>query len=173
VRLLLRRIRGALGTAVLWATSWFVASFGLWTALHLFLGVLPMSDPWALILAISTSSAASGFITGLAFSAYLRITCSERSLLDLRAGRLALGGGGVAAGVSLLWSLGFQLSTGLSVPLATLVLGSIFPLVLGGVTAGGSIRAAQHAARRLTGPATDELELEQQDALRLLGDSPT
>lgn len=165
-----RRLRGAIGNAVLWAASWFTASLGFWTAMHLFAGVLPMSDPWALILLLSASSGVTGFITGLAFSGYLRLAYWERSLLGIRVGPFALGGAMTAGLVTLGLSTVSQAVSGMTLGLASLVAGAVWPTLLGALTSAASIRVAQHASRQVTEANTRELEIEQEEALAMLGE---
>lgn len=168
MRRILRNIRGAVGNAVVWATSWFAATFTVWSALHLLGGLLPVAEPWGLITAISAGAGFSGFVSGLVFSGFLRAAYSGRSLLDLSVPRLALAGAAVAGALSVAGGFALQLLFGVILPIGAVATSAIMPALLGALTAGGSIRAAQGAERRLAGTSLDALEAEQAEARDLL-----
>ncbi len=163
----LRRLRGAVGNALVWGASWFGTGLAVLSPIHL-LGLLPVANPWQVIFSVSANLGVVGFLVGGGFSAFLSLAYRDRSLLEIRAGRFAVGGAVVAALLSPIVKYVAVMSTGLGVSLGDLVVGGVFPAVLGGITAGATIKLAQNASRRLAQPATDQLEAEQHEVLALL-----
>lgn len=148
---ILRRMRGALGTAVTWAVAWAGGGFGLAALLfmaspRLGLGLFADAAPMITLLA-----GATGFVGGTVFSAVLGTVHGRRSLADLSAVRIALWGGlagmlvplGVIAGAAI-WGA-VPLSVG-SLGTAALVFGG-----LGAATGGGTIMLAQAGAGEIDG----------------------
>ena len=117
---LLRRLRGALGVATLWAAAWFVGGLVLLT-----LSGAANRLPWDLLLSMSARLGTVGFFTGGAFSGLLTFGYRNRSLSDISTARVALGGAVVAA----LLSPGMAIMAG----------------IFGGVTAATSIKLAKAA----------------------------
>ena len=156
---MLRRLRGALGNAALWAASWFTISLGVFSVLNLagVFGTYP--DQWMLTLLMSTQAGLSGFATGLLFSGYLRLAHRDRSIMDISVLRSTVAGAGIAAllpiGSTLLWMTRIDIYH----PLMLLV--SALPaMVLGAVTAGGTLAAARQNERHA-------IETERRSALGL------
>ncbi len=138
-----QRLRGAVGNAVVWSVGWLLA------------GVAIISVVYALGLAggrtflESAGSAASsfavlGFLAGGAFSIYLGSVGRRKQLHELRAGRTAVVAGLLTAVSVPLFRIGLE-ALGLSfiVPIEVVLLTSVLPGVLGGLTAFGTIRVAQ------------------------------
>jgi hypothetical protein len=157
MKLSLRRLRGALGTALTWAAAWFGAGF-LFITLNHVLGLIPFRVYTELFLSnalrYATQMALVGFVTGGTFSLYVASTFRRERLEDLSPGRFALGG----ALVAVLLSLGLL---GVSPGYGVLLLRDLgVPLgmaaVLGGGTSYASIKLAQ---RELPGPRRGEAEL--------------
>ena len=123
-----------------------------------------------LVLGIALNVGVTGLLTGLAFSAFLRLGFLDRPLLELRTRWMALGGAGVAAVTSVLLGLTVRASLGGPPLMFDQVLAGL-PMValFGAVTAGATIRIAQRSQRRALESATSELEAEQEEALGLLG----
>lgn len=69
----LRRLRGAIGNAVVWGVTWFAGAFTAFGAMELIWGLDAPIAPWRLILAIATNVGITGVVTGFAFSGYLRL----------------------------------------------------------------------------------------------------
>ncbi len=91
---MLRKLRGALGTAVTWAIGWAIAAVPLTTIMWLLGGSdLPLLDTVGPLTAIS---AGSGFISGGLFSLGLATLGRSRSLEELRVAPMALLGAGAA-----------------------------------------------------------------------------
>lgn len=162
----LRRLRGAIGNAVVWGVSWFGVSFALLTTGYLAGAVFPMADPWRLILLVATSSGVSGFLTGGLFSGYLGVVYRDRPLLGIRKSRFALGGALVAGLSSALVSVGTGSFAGF--PIGFIAVSVVQTAVFGGITAGVTIAMAQRAARIAVGGAERELEAEQAEVRALL-----
>jgi len=160
----LRRLRGAVRNALVWGASWFGVGLALLVPIHL-LDLLPVANPWTVIFSFSANLGVVGFLVGGGFSAFLSLAYRDRSLLEINAGRFALAGAVVAAVLSPIVQLVAVTSTGLGASLGDLVAGGLFPAVLGGITAGATIKLAQSASSRLAQPAADELEAERQEAL--------
>ena len=159
-----RRLRGAFRNAMVWGASWFGANLTILSTMHLF-GVLPVADAWRAILLVSANAGVTGFLTGGVFSAFLAYAYRKRSLLDIRVGRFALAGAVIAA----VFSRALSGVAGVTVGVGGLVAGGILPALLGGATAGVTLKMAQGASRRLIWRASSELEAEQDEVAALLG----
>lgn len=144
-----RRLRGALGNAVVWGGLWFAAVLVLGGALRV-TGVLTSS--WEAVLMTAFRGGIIGGIAGAAFSTVIGLLYRGRRLSEINWIRFGLGGA-IATGLFVPVFLQFMnlLSGDGMVPMG-LVLDDI-PLaaVLGGVAAGGSLKLAQHAEKALSG----------------------
>ncbi len=169
MRSVFRRLRGAIGNAVVWGATWFAGAFSVFGAMELLVGLEAPIAPWRLILAIATNVGITGFVTGFAFSGYLRLRHFDRPLLGIRVGRTALMGGTVAVAVSLGVGALIRLSMGLPLGLRDVVAGVPMVALFGAATAGATLHIAQRSARALTADATANLEAEQEEARALLG----
>jgi len=165
-----RTARGAFGTAITWAAGWFLVALPILVVAQLVLG-LDLTNPWIWAILTSTRIGFTGFLTGGAFSAFLRLAFRDRDVLSLKAGPLSIGGALAAAVASLPVALLSPIMWGWSVTTAGFVAGAAAAAVLGGATAFSTIRIAQRAARELAAPTTAALESEQEDAMKLLGDA--
>jgi hypothetical protein len=154
MKTILKRLRGAIGNAVIWGAAWFGITLALLSILYV-AGDSPLMS-WELVLRGASSMGATGFLAGGAFSAFLGFAYRDRSLLDINIGWFALGGA-VVAGVG-----GAVIANGA-------LLGAIF----GGVTAAGTIKLAKRASRRLSDSALEELSAEQDQVIALLGEEAT
>ncbi len=145
MRLILRRLRGALGTALVWATAWFGAGV-LFITINQVLQLLPFrlyaQFFWSNALTYGAQMAAVGFLTGGAFSMYVTATFRDKGVQELSPGRFALGGGLIAVLLSL---VSLAVAPGLDV----LLLGDlVVPLVMAGFLGGGTGYASIKLARR-------------------------
>jgi len=146
MRLIFRRLRGAVGTALAWAAAWFGAGFLFITAINVFqLGIFRHYTTFSLwnALEYATTMATVGFVTGGAFSLYVIATFRDKRLEDINPARFALGGGLVAV----LLSLGLL---GVVSGFEVFLLQDLFwpialPAFLGSVTGYSSIRMARKA----------------------------
>ncbi len=148
-----KRVRGAIGNALVWGAAWFSITLALFSILYI-AGDSPLS--WELVLRGATGMGGVGFLAGGGFSAFLAFAYRDRRLLDINIGWFALGGA-VVAGVG-----GAVIANGA-------LLGAIF----GGVTAAGTIKLAKRASRRLSDSALEELSAEQDQVIALLGEEAT
>jgi hypothetical protein len=142
----LRRLRGAAGTALAWAVTWFGAGLLFITTVNVFrLGVFRQYADFSLAIALGWSArvAAVGFITGGIFSLYVATALGGRRLEELKPARFALAGTLVAVLVSFAWYAGW--SVFYSLPLKNLLWPVLVPAVFGGVASYGSIALAQRA----------------------------
>jgi len=144
----LRKLRGALGTAVTWALGWGVAGLAAISA-----GVFFLGDPaafWSTVGPLTLVTALSGFVGGAVFSLVLGAGYRRRSLRELRPVRMALWGAGAALlvpaallGVGLIVHIPLEVEVvaGIGVGLGA----------LGAGTAGGMVWLAQKADGDLGG----------------------
>ncbi|HEX9166648.1 MAG TPA: hypothetical protein VF862_12120 [Gemmatimonadales bacterium] len=149
MRVVLRRLRGALGTALAWSAAWFGFGFLFITAVNLFdLTAFRQYADFTLATALgyALSMAAVGFVTGGLFSLYVAAGFGGRQLRDLRPMRLALGGSVVAVLVSLgMLGIGVVQEGYQGLRLMSLLWPTLLPAVLGGATSYGSVKLAQRA----------------------------
>jgi hypothetical protein len=136
----LRRIRGAIGMGLTWATAWFGAGL----ILLLVVGVGAADVPFPLLFGLL------GFLAGVTFSGVLGVFAGRRRFDQMSLPRFAAWGGvgGLLLSVALAAALGWD---------AFLVLGPIFALSGAGCAA-GSLALARRAEDRksLDGLADDE-----------------
>ena len=147
---LLRKLRGALGTALIWALGWGAIGFVVIAVLLLAVGSRDFY--WETVIAFSLSSALSGLVAGATFSLVLGTLYRRRHLSELSPLRMALWGAAAALLVPLgtlaaADTVGLQLETGVVAGMVLTMSG------LGAATAGGTVRLAQAADRGLGAPA--------------------
>lgn len=146
-----RRLRGAIGTAMTWAIGWAILAFAGASTAYLFTG--DRVHFWGTVFPLSLLAGLSGLIGGMVFSLALGVAYRHRRLGDLSALRMAVWG----AGAAVLVPLGV-LGAGMvaQVPMESgVVLAAILGLgALGGATAGGTIKLAQLADRRRGTPGS-------------------
>ena len=145
MKLILRRLRGAFGTALTWAGAWFGAGF-LFITLNHVLGVIPFrlytELPFFGALRYAMQMAVVGLATGGAFSLYVATTFKSKTFRDLTPLRFALGGGLVAVLLTLAL-------LGVSPGYGVLLLSDlVVPLVMAGLLGGGTGYASIILARR-------------------------
>lgn len=135
--MLLRRLRGILTTAALWAIPW--SAFGLLAGVAYRLGLFPgffiQTRPGlgGIVVALGLAGAVVGAVNGAVFASLLLLAERKRSLGDLRASRTGVWGG---------------LATGATV---LLILGSPYiaagTAVIGFLAGAGSVRLAQRGEK--------------------------
>jgi hypothetical protein len=143
----LRRLRGALGNAVVWGGGWFAIGLVLFATLRL-IGVL--SWPWVEVLEYAVRAGILGGVVGGAFSVFIRLFYHGRRLTEISWVRFGIGGG-VFAGLGLplfLQAMNFLSGDGF-VAWNLLLDDAILTTFLGGAAAGGSMKLAQLADRTL------------------------
>ncbi len=141
---ILQRLRGALGNAVVWASTWFVAAFPLTGVIYLF-GYFGSQPFWLTAWGTAMSLTGIGFLAGGAFSLFLGIAGRNHRLHDLKPLRFALGSG-ITAGL-VIPAFGIIVNTlgGFPIPLGATVVVASVAAVLTGITALGQIKIAQNA----------------------------
>jgi len=169
VRGLLKRLRGAIGNALVWAVAWAggVAAFLL--VYSLFLDLTPGAHPWRGIDKIAGLFGGMGFLCGGAFSLYLGVIGRNKRLDELGAIRYGLRGA-IAAGLILpIFAFVVHGPGGFEFWLVTF-LESAIAIVLGGISAFGTVKLAQGSDRILVEASLGELQEEQDEVLPLLED---
>lgn len=142
---LFRRLRGALGNALVWAGAWFIAAIPLTALAPLIFPTTPNFTYLGALMFLAPTLAVIGFVSGGAFSTYLGIAGRHKGLGELNPGRIAVGTGItvgllMAAFLSLFVSLrGFPLVFGPMI-LTSAIFGGV-----AGVTALGQVKIAQKA----------------------------
>ena len=154
---------------MVWGVTWFASAFVVYGGLGLLGAFEGVANPLGLVFGIALNVGTTGLLTGLAFSAYLRVGFLDRPLLALRTRWIALGGAVVAAGTSAVLGLALRASLGGPIMLQEMLAGLPMVALFGAVTAGATIRIAQRSQRRAIESATLELEAEQEEVLGLLG----
>ena len=142
---ILRRLRGALGNALVWASAWFIAGFALAALYPIVFDVLPNFTFWSAAMFLAPALAGVGFLSGGAFSLYLGIVGRNRRLNELQPGWVALGTG---ITVGLLWAAAAIVNATLrGFPVSPIAIMQAFSIsaALAGVTALGQVKIAQKA----------------------------
>lgn len=141
----IRRIRGAVGNAVVWGTAWAGLGLVAFAALKL-TDTLPASVSWLDSLVIAGRLGMVGGIAGGAFSAFIGLVYRGRRLAEISAMRFGAGGG-LMAGlfVPAFMTFGRLVSGDGFLPLQPLLVDGLLATVFGGVAAGVSMKLAQRA----------------------------
>lgn len=152
---LFRRVRGAIGNAVVWGLAWCAGTFALLGTLHLTgFASFPF---WAFAIPAAKALAVMGFLSGGAFSVYLSFAGRRKSLSQLSAPLFGLGGGVIGATAVPIIAFGGAVLLGGGVPpIQLLALVGTLGGGFGAATAYGTIRIAQGA---LTSGEVDAPEL--------------
>jgi len=143
VKDIFRRVRGGLGTALVWAAGWFVAGLGLGAVLHIGFG--PPIPFWPYVLNGAQNLAEMGFLMGGAFSLYVGIAGRHKRVEDLSPVRFAVGSGVIAGLLIPAYTMLVNGIAGASVPVYAVLFVAAFSAGLGGATALASIKLAQGA----------------------------
>lgn len=154
---ILKKIRGAVGTAVTWAVAWGIGGFGLSAVLFAVSPRLGLSTFVDAAPMLTVLAGAAGFVGGTVFSAVLGTVHARSRLADLSPFRLALWGGlagmlvplGIVAGAAVVG--GVSLTGEVLLATATVFGG------LGVATAAGTVKLAQVGARELDGGGDHDL----------------
>ena len=144
----LRKLRGALGTAVTWAIGWGIVGFAAISG-----GVFVFGGPvsfWGTVGPLTAITALSGFVGGTVFSLVLGAGYRRRSLSELKPGRMALWGAGAALLIpAALLGVGLIIHIPLEPALVAVV--GVGLGAMGAGTAGGMVWLAQKADGGLGG----------------------
>lgn len=140
-----RRLRGAIGNALVWGAGWAVLAVAAFAVLKV-AGFLPDGVIWLDALGIAARLGIAGGIAGGAFSLVVGSLFRGRRLSDLSAVRFGIGGGIMAGlGVPLFLETMSLLSGGGLIPLQYVLGDGVLAGVFGAIAAGGSLKLAQRA----------------------------
>ena len=140
-----RRLRGALGNALVWAGAWFIAAFPLTALAPFIFGTTPNFTYLGAAMFLAPTLAIFGFVSGGAFSLYLGIAGRDRSLNELKPGWVALGTGVTVGLLVAAFLFLFVFLRGFPVSLGPTIMGASIFGGLAGVTALGQVKIAQKA----------------------------
>jgi hypothetical protein len=146
-----RRLRGALGNAVVWGAGWASLALAVFAALKV-TGILPASVHLLDAIGMSVKFGFMGGIAGGAFSAFIGVVYRGRRLSEISPVRFGIGGG-LMAGIfvpAFLQTMNL-LSGGGLVPMGLVADDALWSAVFGAVVAGGSLKLAQRADPLLPG----------------------
>jgi hypothetical protein len=151
---ILRKLRGAIGTALTWAVVWALGGFALFTTIFMLSSGLTAF--WAGAIPVTIMAGISGFIGGTMFSLVLGTIHRRRRLEELSPLRMGLWGGlaGLIVPMALLW---VAASVGIGLQLGALVSLIVACGGLGATTAGGTVKLAQWSQGELEAPSHDGL----------------
>jgi hypothetical protein len=152
-----RRLRGAVGNAVVWGAAWAACSAAVFAGLKV-AGLLPAPAIWLDAILVAARFGLMGGIVGGAFSLVIGLLYGGRRLSDLSAVRFGIRGG-IMAGlfVPAFMTVARLLSGDAFLPLADLLTNGLMAAAFGAVAAGGSLTLAQRAQTLLSGGSQDRL----------------
>jgi len=146
-----RRLRGALGNALVWGAAWSASALAVFAALKV-TGILPASVIWLDSLLVAARFGVVGGITGGAFSLVIGLLYRGRRLSEISWVRFGVGGGLVAGlFVPTFLTVARLLSGDTFLPLEALLRNGLLSAMFGGVAAGVSLKLAQRAETLLPG----------------------
>ncbi|MFG1691565.1 hypothetical protein ACGF5M_05385 [Gemmatimonadota bacterium] len=172
--IIFRRLRGALGNALVWGGGWFTLAFAVFAVLRI-VGVFPETVSWAEVLELAMKAGIVGAVTGGAFSVVIRLLYHGRRLSEISWVRFGIGGGLVTG---LFFPVFLQTMNLLSgnelLPWVLFLDDGLLTAFFGGVVAGGSVKLAQLADTALPPGTQDQADhLEGVDHLALEGERDT
>jgi uncharacterized membrane protein (DUF485 family) len=142
---ILRRLRGTVGNALLWAGAWFLAAFPVTAVLPFIIDVLPNFTYLGALTFLAPTLAVMGFVSGGAFSLYLGIAGHDHRVNELNAGKLAFGTGITVGVLMLVFLVLFVTLRGFPVAWVAALLSSAVTGGIAGVTALGQVKIAQRS----------------------------
>jgi hypothetical protein len=156
---IIRRLRGALGNALVWGAGWFAAAVAVFAALG-FVGSAHKSASWVVVLTTAIKFGVMGTIAGAAFSTFIGLRYHGRRLTEISWVRFGIGGGIVTG----LWVPTFLVVARLLagddfLPLGALLANGAVGAVLGGAAAAVSLKLAQLEDTRLPSRSRDQADL--------------
>lgn len=152
-----RRLRGAIGNALVWGAGWSAAAFVVISAM--WLAGKAGDATWLDVLVLSIKFGVWGTIAGGAFSAVIGLLYRGRRLSEISVLRFGLGGALVTGiFVPLFMQLMNLLSGDGLVPWRLVNDDAVITAVFGGVAAAVSLKVAQRAGRVLPGGPHEELD---------------
>jgi hypothetical protein len=156
---LFRRLRGAIGNAVVWGAGWATLGFTVFATLKL-TGILPAEASWLDAVTLAAKLGIVGGVAGTAFSAVIGLLYRGRRLSDISAVRFGAGGALMAG---LFVPVFFQAMNVLSghglVPMGLVLDDVAWAMAFGGIAAGASLKLAQRADPLLPGMSQDRISL--------------
>ena len=161
-----RRLRGAFGTAIVWAGGWCLAALAVFATVRV-LGGFPGTS-WVEGLEVAVKFGIVGGIAGTAFSSVIRLVYHGRRLSEISWVRFGIGG---AVVTGLFMPVFFQTMNWVSgdglVPWVLVLDDALLTAAFGGAAAAISLKIAQHAA-----PAPPSFRTEEQVERLESGDRP-
>lgn len=151
----IRRLRGALGNALIWGAGWSVLAFVGFGTLRL-AGIFSPEAPWTYVAGLALRAGMVGFFGGAAFSALVRLLYHGRRLSEINWVRFGIGGG-IATGVFVplfLQAMNLLSGDGL-VPWNLVLDDAVWTAAFGAVVSAGSLKLAQRAQAALPGRQDD------------------
>jgi hypothetical protein len=141
---LLRKLRGAIGTAVASAVAWALGSCAVVGGLSF--ALVGWAPAWQFYVVVAQIAAALGFVSGGLFSFALSTRYARTPIEDLRVSRMALWGAvtGLAGGAVMLMTRGAIPADPQLLAMMTALFGG-----LGGTTAAGLVMLAKSAPTEL------------------------
>ena len=154
MRSILRKLRGALGTALTWAVVWAVGSFASATLLYMTTDAIVVLGPfWEVAPLAALRSGLYGLVGGALFSGALATVHGRRTLGELKPAWMGLWGG-VAGLLVFIVVLGVTVASGLAIPWSLPMFGGLALVAsiyggLGAAIAVGTIRLAQKGTKEI------------------------
>jgi hypothetical protein len=166
---MLKRLRGALGNALVWGVGWLTVGVVVLTTLRV-VGVLTF--PWVDLVAFAVRMGIVGAVAGGAFSVAIGLLYHGRRLSEISWVRFGIGGGLVTGMFVPLFLQTMNLLSGDGlVPWELVLDDGLWTAVFGGVMAGGSLKLAQLGDTLLPGGTQDQLDHpEEMDRLASAGE---
>jgi hypothetical protein len=150
-----RRLRGAVGNAMVWGAGWAACALVTFAGLKI-TGILSPSVIWLDSILVAARFGLMGGIVGGAFSLVIGLLYRGRRLADINWVRFGLRGG-IMAGlfVPTFMTAARLLSGDTFLPLENLLTNGLMSAAFGGVAAGVSLKLAQRANPLLSGGSQD------------------
>ncbi len=157
---LLRRLRGAVGNALVWGAGWFAFATAVFSVQQLF-GLADPTDSWLDVFRSAAKFGVMGTIAGGAFSTFIGLWYRGRRVSEISWVKFGLGGGLVTGLFVPTFIFVMRLISGDDfLPLRHLVFNGMVSAVLGGAAAAVSMKIAQLSQGLLSGKEPALLESE-------------
>lgn len=157
-RNLLRRLRGAVGNALIWGAGWFAFATAVFSVQQLF-GAASPTDTWLDVFRSAAKFGVMGTIAGGAFSTFIGLWYRGRRFSEINWVKFGLGGG-IVTGlfVPTFIIVARWLSGDDFLPVRHLLFNGAVGAVLGGAAAAVSMKIAQLGQGLLVGKDQELLE---------------
>ena len=166
-----RRLRGAFRNSVVWGVAWGVLGTTVTATMRLFDGI-PLLNAIGDGIGMGIRIGVMGGIAGAAFSTFISVAYHKKRLAELSALRFGIGGA-VVAGLfvpAFMQTMNIVFGDG-PVPWGLLYFDIAIAAFFGGVTAGGTIKLAQHAESLAPLAEQDALDAPERAALPAIGNA--